>query len=143
MRVVVFAVVGFGLACCSAPARNFSEKAGGAGGLSGASTATGGSAGRNVQGQGGGAASHVGGAAGAEPDTTAAGAAGIGEPDDTSEAGAAGAGPDTAVDCTASQYHDGASCHALTVCGTTEFEQSPPKPDQDRVCAKLTQCSAN
>ena len=145
MRVSVFAVVGFWLACCSSPNRDFKagEKTGGASG-SGASTAMmGGSAGWSVAGRGGGTGTALdGGTAGSDqPDTNMAGAAGVSGPDDMAQGGAAGA--DGAIDCTASQYQTGTSCHDLTVCGATEFEQSPAKPDQDRVCAKLVQCSGN
>ncbi len=46
------------------------------------------------------------------------------------------------VTCTESEYADGNSCRKLTICGANEFEQSPPRPDQDRVCGKATACGA-
>jgi TNFR/NGFR cysteine-rich protein len=144
MRVVVLAVAGLILVCCGSSKRDFGgEQSGGASGSGGASTAMSGSGGRNVAGRGGGIGSQLNaGAAGADQtDTTMAGAAGLGGPDDVGPGGAAGT--EGGIDCTTGQYDDGSSCHDLTVCGATEFEQSPAKPDQDRVCAKLTQCSAN
>lgn len=42
--------------------------------------------------------------------------------------------------CSADEYDDGTDCQPLTICEDDEFEQSPPKPDQDRVCVEATQC---
>ena len=145
MRVVILGGVCFGLACCSAPSHPFrlSEATGGASGTGGGSAALmGGSGGRNVAGRDGGTAGTqpAGADAGSsQPDT--AGAAGFAGADDTDQ-GAAG-GPDGTTACTASEYDDGTSCHDLTVCGVGQFEQSPARPDQDRVCATLVRCGAS
>lgn len=122
------AVVNFSLAGCGSQSRTFGQHKGDAG--TGGDPVMGGSAGRNAAGRGGESA------AGSE-----VGAAGA--PDEVGEGGAGAGGPVGPIPCTASEYHDGTSCHALTVCTAGEFEQSPAKPDQDRVCAKLTQCGAN
>lgn len=70
-------------------------------------------------------------------------------PDEGSSAagGADGAGgtPDmgeTAA-CTEDEYDDGTGCQPLTICSDDEFEESPAKPDQDRVCAEAVPCSEN
>jgi hypothetical protein len=62
----------------------------------------------------------------------AGGAAGSTEPDPMT--------PTEKPGCSDDEYDDGNSCQPLTTCGADEFEESPPKADQDRVCVKATQC---
>src|SRR6478735_8506969 len=126
------AIVNFSLAGCGGETRRFNPDGGGPG--TGGAPVVGGRAGGNATGRGGESA-------GGAPAESEGGAADT--PDEVGEGGAGAEGPVGPNPCTASEYHDGTSCHALTVCAAGEFEQSAAKPDQDRVCAKLGQCGAN
>jgi hypothetical protein len=78
--------------------------------------------------------------AGAEPEVPVGGVGGAGGAGDAGGAAAGGA-PDAVEDCKEDEFDAGAGCEPLTVCTESEFEESPPKPDQDRVCAPLTACA--